>query len=160
MKNPLSHLLLVVNGAESSIVAAKYAIVLSRLYGSRITAVYVVDTATIRQLALSRIFVPDESEEYERSLEETGARYLAYVEELAKAKRFHLRTRLLKGAVAGEVIKAITEEGADCVVLGGGDSSSPYRDAIFEANREIARNAPCPVLLVKGRDVEDAYRAL
>jgi len=160
MKGPLAELLVVVNGAESSIEAAKFAMAMARAYASRVTAVYVVDTATIRQLALSRIFVPDEGEEYERSLEETGRRYLSYVEELAKEKRFHVQTRLLKGAIAGEVVKAAAESGADCVVIGGGDSGSAYRDAILESYREILKNSPCPVLVVRGRKADEAYRAL
>ncbi|MBL8968188.1 MAG: universal stress protein [Spirochaetaceae bacterium] len=160
MKSPLSELLVVITGAESSIEAAKYAIAVSRHYGSRITAVYVVDTATIRQLALSRIFVPEEGEEYERSLEESGRRYLQYAEELAKEKRFHIQTRLLKGSIAGEVIKAAEDIGADCIVIGGGDSGSAYRDAIVESYREIVRSAPCPILVVRGVEADKVYRAL
>jgi nucleotide-binding universal stress UspA family protein len=60
MRSPLSKLLVVVNGSESSIGAARYAISLAKAYRCSICAVYVVDTATIRQLAISRIFVPDE----------------------------------------------------------------------------------------------------
>ena len=45
---------------------------------------YVVDTATLRELLLSKIFVEDESAEYEKSLEENGRSYLNYVEELAQ----------------------------------------------------------------------------
>lgn len=160
MKDPLSDLLVVVNGAESSIEATKYAIALSRLHEARVTAIYVVDTATIKQLALSRIFVPEEGEEYERSLEETGRRYLAYVEELAKEKRFHLTTLLRRGSITGEVIKAAEEVGANCIVLGGGESESAYRAAISESYREIIKNSPCPVLIVKGRDAAKAYLAL
>ena len=72
MNEPLRKLLVVVNGSESSIGAVKYAIALAKAYGSKVVAAYVVDTATIRQLALSRIFVPDESAEYEESLEGLG----------------------------------------------------------------------------------------
>ncbi|MDP3179143.1 MAG: universal stress protein [Spirochaetaceae bacterium] len=160
MKGPLKKLLVVVNGAESSILAAKYAIALAKSYGASVTAAYTVDTATIRQLSMSRIFVDEESAEYERSLEETGKRYLAFVEELAKAKGQSVSTLLLKGSIAGEIVKAAEEIGADCIVIGGGERDSSYRDVIVEANREIARLSTCPILGVKGAAAEAAYKSL
>ncbi|MCX7023121.1 MAG: universal stress protein [Spirochaetes bacterium] len=160
MKGLLSNIVTVVNGAESSIAAAKLAIALKKQYGSRVIAVYVVDTATIRSLAMSRIFVPDESEEYERSLEDTGNRYLAFISDLAKAKRLNIDTKLLKGSVADEISKVAEEEGADCIVLGGWGGDAVHRDMVIEANREIIAAAKCPVLVVKGPQAEQVYRAL
>lgn len=160
MKGILSKLLVVVNGSEGAIGAAKYALALSKSYGSEILVAYVVDTATIRQLALSRIFVPDESEEYERSLEDSGHRYLSYVNELALAQGLKVETRLLKGSIAGEVVRVADEEGSDCIIVGGWDRGSSFRDIILDAYQEVLRNAPCPVFVVKGKKAELAYKAL
>ncbi len=160
MKGLLSTIVVVVNGAESSIAAAKLVVALKKEHGSRVIAAYVVDTATIKSLALSRIFVQDESEEYERSLEESGARYLEFVRDLAKAKRLHIETKLLKGSVAAEITRLAEEEGADCIALGGWGGDAAHRDMIIEANREIIAAAACPVLLVKGPQAEQVYRNL
>jgi hypothetical protein len=35
-----------------------------------------------------------------------------------------------------------------------------FRDTIADANREILRNARCPVIFVKPGQGEDAYRSL
>jgi nucleotide-binding universal stress UspA family protein len=160
MKGPFSKLLVVVNGSESSVSAAKYAIVLSKAYNCELIVVYVVDTASLRQLVLSRIFVPAESEEYEMRLRESGERLLSYVVELAKKAGRRAETRLLKGAIAGEVVKAADECGADCILLGGWDRGSTLRDIFSDAYREIMRSTPCPVLVVKGPKAEAAYKAL
>ncbi len=79
MKPIISNIVTAVTGSDASIMAAKYAIVMAKLYRCRLSAVYVVDTATIKQLTLSRIFIQEESVEYEKSLEANGERYLAFV---------------------------------------------------------------------------------
>jgi nucleotide-binding universal stress UspA family protein len=150
--------LVVVSGAEASISAARYAIALSKAYGSEVTAAYVVDTASIMQLTASRIFVDDESAEYERSLEGTGRRYLAFVAELAKAKGVAVSTLLLRGSIAGEIVKAAEDTAADCIIMGGGEREAGFRDILIEANREIARTSSCPILVIKGGAGENAYK--
>ena len=157
----LSNLLVVVNGSDSSIAAAKYAVALGKTMGSAVTAAYVVDTATIRQLAMSRIFVDEESEEYERSLEDTGKRYLAYVEEIGRSKSVQVATRLLNGSIAGAVVKFAEELRADCILLGSsGTRDSEFRDVILEAYREIAKVAPCSVLYVRSDAAEAVFKTL
>ncbi|MHB9151039.1 MAG: universal stress protein [Spirochaetales bacterium] len=153
-------LLVAINGSEASIDALKYALAMKRQLDSRVIACYVVDTATIRQLALSRIFVPDESEEYERSLENSGRRYLNFCLEIATRKRLALELVLSKGSVPGEIIKAAAENGADCIVIGGNPSEMQSRDAVADANREILRNARCPVIFIKPGTGEDLYKTL
>jgi nucleotide-binding universal stress UspA family protein len=160
MKGLLSNLIVVVNGTDTSISAAKYAIALGKTIGSAITAAYVVDTATIRQLAMSRIFIAEEGEEYERSLEETGKRYLAYVEELARSKKVKVETRLLKGSIAGEIVKLSEEVGADCLLVGGWERDSSLRDVIRDANRELVSLSRRSVLIVNQDGAEAVFKAL
>ncbi len=160
MRGLLSTAIVLAEGAYSSAAPAKYAIALAKAFGTRAIAVYSVDTAAIRSLSSSRIFIDEESEEYERSLLETGRRRLAYVEELARAKGAAIETRLLRGPIAGEVVRAAEEEEADCILLGGWERKGAFRDIIIEAGREIASLAPCSVLMVKERDADGAYDAI
>jgi nucleotide-binding universal stress UspA family protein len=160
MKGLLSKVIVLAEGLYSSMAPAKYAIALSRAFGTEVLAVYAVDTAAIRHLSRSRIFVDEESEEYERSLEETGRRRLALVEELARSKGASISTRILKGSMAGEVVRLAEETGADCILLGGWEHNGDFRDIILEANREIVNLAPCSVLIVKSRDADRLYNAL
>lgn len=159
MKGLLSKVIVLAEGAYSSAAPVKYAVALARAFGTEVTAVYAVDTAAIRHLSRSRIFVDEESLEYERSLEDTGKRRLAFAEELARAKGVTIKTMILKGSIAGEVVRVAEELEADCILLGGWEQGGVFRDIIMEASREIANLAPCPILIVKSRDAEKVYKA-
>jgi nucleotide-binding universal stress UspA family protein len=158
MKPLFSNIMVAVTGSDASILAAKYAIVMAKLYRCRLSAVYVVDTATIRQLTLSKIFIQEESLDYERSLEANGERYLAFVEELAQAKGVKLEREIRKGAVYTEILAAADQKEADLIILGGWERDRSARDIISHAHKEIMINAKCSVLLVKEPDIDRIYR--
>lgn len=158
MKPLFQTVVVAVSGSEASVSAAKYAIVLAKHYRCRLVAVNVVDTATLKELLLSRIFVEDESFEYEHSLEENGQRYLNYVEELAGRKGVAVEKVLRKGAVSSEIINAADELDADLILLGGVGEKGGTRDVLSRQNRDILRNAKCSILVVKEPDIEFLYR--
>jgi nucleotide-binding universal stress UspA family protein len=158
MKPLISNIVTVITGSDASILAAKYAIVMSKIYRCRLTALYVVDTATIRQLTLSKIFIQEESQEYERSLEANGERYLSFVEELARAKGVKIERDIRKGAVYTEVLAAADEKKADLIVLGGWEKDRSARDIISHAHREIMVNAKCSVFIVKEPAIDQIYK--
>ncbi|MDR1230474.1 MAG: universal stress protein [Spirochaetaceae bacterium] len=159
MKDSLiTHLLVAISGSGASINAARYAIVMAKLYRCKLTVLYVVDTATLKQLSLSKILLPEESEDYARSLETNGNRYLAFVEELAKARAVQIETELRYGNVATEIMTAAQEKGADLIVLGGWEKDRDPRDIVGRTHREVQVNSKVSVLVVKNRDTEQIYR--
>jgi nucleotide-binding universal stress UspA family protein len=159
MIKPLfSNIVVAVSGSDASILASKYAIVLAKLYRCRLSAVYVVDTATIRQLTLSKIFIQEESQEYEKNLESNGERYLSFVEDLARAKGVKIDREMRKGAVYTEILSAAAERKADLILLGGWEKDRSARDIITHAHREIMVSAKCSVLLVKEPSIDVLYK--
>jgi len=158
VKPLISNIVTGITGSNASILAAKYAIVLARLYRCRLTAVYVVDTATIKQLALSKIFIQEESIEYEKSLEANGERYLSFVEELAHAKGVKVEREIRKGAVCTEILSVADEKKADLIILGGWEKDRSARDIISHSHREIMVQAKCSVLLVKEPEIDKIYK--
>jgi len=158
MKPLISHIVTAVTGTDASILAAKYAIVMAKHYHCKLTAVYVVDTATIRQLTLSKIFIQEEAAEYEKSLENNGDRYLAFVDELAHAKGVKVEKVIRKGAIFTEVIHVADEKKADIILLGGWEKDTHTRDIIGHSHREIMANAKCSVILVKEPDIDNIYK--
>lgn len=158
IKPLLSHLVVAVSGSDASISAAKYAILMAKQYRCRLCAVYVVDTATIRQLTLSKIFVQEESMDYERSLEANGERYLSFVEELGRAKGVKVEREIRKGAVYTEILTVAEEKKADLIILGGWEKDRSARDIISHAHREIMVGAKCSVYLVKEPMVDQLYK--
>jgi nucleotide-binding universal stress UspA family protein len=154
----ISHIIVAITGSDASILAAKYAIVMSKAYRCKMTAVYVVDTATIRQLTLSKIFIQEESQEYEKSLTANGERYLSFVEELARAKGVRIEREIRRGAVYTEILTAADDKRADLIILGGWEKDRSPRDIIGHSHREIMVNAKCSVLLVKEPGIDLMYK--
>ncbi|MDR0450970.1 MAG: universal stress protein [Treponema sp.] len=158
IKPPISNIVVAITGSDASILAAKYAIVVAKAYRCKMTAAYVVDTATIRQLTLSKIFIQEESQEYEKSLTSNGERYLSFVEELARAKGVRIEREIRRGAVYTEILTVADDRKADLIILGGWEKERNARDIISQAHREIMVNAKCSVLLVKEPDIDQIYR--
>ena len=79
IKPLIQKIVVAVNGSEQSIHAAMYGILLSKQYKCDLKAIYVVDTSTLKQLTMSRIFLEEESRNYEKRLEDDGKRYLSYL---------------------------------------------------------------------------------
>ncbi|HUX14656.1 MAG TPA: universal stress protein [Spirochaetia bacterium] len=154
----ISNVVVAISGSDASINAAKYAILLSKAYECKVTAVYVVDTATLRQLLLTKIFIEEESREYEESLQANGRRYLQFVSSLAQDKGVIIQTELRNGAIYTEVLKAAEEHKAEIILLGGWESRRDQRDSISIAHREILHHARCSVLIVKERDIEALFK--
>jgi nucleotide-binding universal stress UspA family protein len=160
MKALFQNIVVAVSGSETSINASKYAIAMAKLYHCKLIAVYVVDTATLKELLISKIFVEDESFEYEKSLEENGSRYLNYIEELANKKGVEVEKVLRKGAIFSEVIKAAEEMEADLIILGGFEEKGSYHDVLSRQHRDILKNSKCSILVVKEPDAEAIYKRL
>jgi nucleotide-binding universal stress UspA family protein len=140
MKTPLQTILVAVSGSEQSIKAAKYGIALAKSYRARLLAAYVVDTDTLKELLLSRIFVEEESADYQRNLERNGQNYLGYVAELGQKKGVAVEKLLRRGAVSTEIIEAAREYKADLILLGAFEGQTNLRDLLGRQHREIIRN--------------------
>jgi len=160
MIKPLfQNLLVVVNGTEASINAVKYAILMSKLYHCHVSALYVVDTATIKQLALNRIFIEEECRDYEQSLEENGKRYLSYVEELGKSKGVRIEIELRRGAIWSEVIATADSKHIDAILMGGYQKDAPDEKEIVSTTfRSVLLHARCSVIVVKEKMIEQLYK--
>ena len=158
MKKMIRHVLVSITGSDESFRAAQYAILLSKAYGCRVTALYVVDTETLKKLVLAKILVADESADYESSLEQNGERYLNYVEALAKKKSVDIVTTTRRGGVYTEVLQAADELDADMIVIGGFEEVGTDNDQAASAQRTLLQNARRSVLVVKDPDIENQFR--
>jgi nucleotide-binding universal stress UspA family protein len=144
-----SHILVLVDGTESSVRAADCAIDLARAVGARLTALAVVDRETLHQLLSVKILVDAEMGEFEQELQASARRHLAHVRDRALDRRLAIEEILATGTVEEIVPRAIQEQAVDLVALGGYDSSRVSRDLLARQRQQIVDRAACPVLLVK-----------
>jgi nucleotide-binding universal stress UspA family protein len=148
-KSPVNHILVLVDGTESSFHAADLAIDLARVVGARLTAMSVVDTETLRQLLSVKILVDAEMGEFEKELQESARRQLAAVREKAMDRRLVIEEVLVTGNVEEIVPREVQSRGIDLIALGGFESHRVTRDLLTRQRQQIIDRAPCPVLVVK-----------
>jgi nucleotide-binding universal stress UspA family protein len=146
---PINHILVLVDGTESSHHAADAAIELARSLGTKLTAMAVVDTDTLRQLLSVKILVDAEMGEFEKELRESSRRHLADVRERALDRKVVIEEALLTGNSEVIVPKEVEERRVDLIVLGGFRSSEVTRDLLARQRQQILDRAVCPVLVVK-----------
>jgi len=148
--NPLRRILLYIDGSESSIVAAQFAITIAKIYSCELKALYVVNEDLLNELLRAKVFVQVEKMDYERDLEEDGKRYLNYIEKLANSKGLEIEKSLRKGVVHEEVAKEVEEWGCDVLVQGELGEVLSLRDSFYEEGERILRKVSCPVMVVRG----------
>jgi len=142
-------ILLVVDGSDASMAAAHFGVRLAVQMQTDLTAVYVVDTATMDYLMQMRIFVTDEREEFERDLERTGTRYLDYVSTIAGKQNVTVEKVLKRGAFHQVILQHARQMEADLIVLGGWKRTVTRKDATSVERQRILDETECPVLVIK-----------
>jgi len=152
MNGPIKNILVYVDGTESSITAAQYAVVLSRSTGAQLSALYVVNTRALEDLLKARIFIKAEEEEYKRDLEADASRYLNHVQSLARKKGLAVEAVSVSGAVQQEIKRYVRENQIDLLVIGELSHVRSRRDEFFNEAERAMRSVSCSVLIVKDED--------
>jgi len=159
--NPIRKMLLYIDGSESSIYAAKFAITIARAYSVSLRVLYVVNENLLNELLRAKVFVQVEKMDYERDLEEDGKRYLNYVEKLANSKGVEIEKNLRKGVVHEEVAREIEECDCDILIQGELGEVLSLRDSFYEEGERILRKASCSVVVVKGgKRIDELFESL
>ncbi len=147
-----TNVLLVVDGSEPSVAAANMAVRMAAQQGCSLTAVYVVDTATLDYLLQMRILVNQEREGFEQDLAKTGARYLEFVTTIARKHGAQVETVLRHGSIHQEILKEAHARNVDAIVLGGWKRTIARKDSASVERQHILDQADCPVIVVKAAD--------
>lgn len=145
----VNHILVLVDGTESSFHAADRAIDLARSLGARLTALAVIDRDTLHQLLSVKILVDAELSEFEKELESSAQRHLATVRQRALDHRVEVEEVLVSGNVEEVVPKEVHARRVDLICLGAFQCGRVPRDLLAHQRQQIADRASCPVLIVK-----------
>lgn len=152
MSVPFKHIVVYIDGSESSMTAIMYAIKLAKEHDSSLTAVYVINTKALSELVKAGIFVAVERDEYQKDLILDADRYLHHAECLAEQKDLAIETVKLEGTVHVVVKELLKEKQADLLVLGGITDIRSRREELASETDRMMRTAPCPVLIVRDDD--------
>lgn len=151
-ENLFSRILLVVDGSEPSIAAAHYAVNLAAQSGGELTAVNVVDTATMDYLMQMHIFIKEEREEFEKDLERTGGKYLEFVSAVAGKAGLEINSVQKRGAYHKMILQEARQLPAGVIVIGGWKKTMTRKDAAGVERQLILDEASCPVIVIKSDD--------
>lgn len=145
----LKRVLLVVDGSKEAEQATEFALRLAITAGSELVAAYVVDTATLDYLLQMRIFVSEEREDFENSINAKGQAYLERTKRIARGANVSVTTEILRGRLHQVVLNYVRQHNVDAIVIGG--RRGLYRDKdVFTVERELLLElAEKPVLVVK-----------
>ncbi len=147
-KHSFSKIMLLAEGTEEGMEAARRAIQLAADQAAVLHIVSVVDTHTLEQLLTYRIFVEDEMRQYEQDLQESCQKQLDYVAQLATKRGVEYRTALLTGACHTSVLQEQRRIGAELLVMGAFRPSTVKTNLMASEKQLIINEIPCPVLLV------------
>jgi nucleotide-binding universal stress UspA family protein len=147
--SPIRHILVLVDGTESSVHAAEAAIELAHGLGARLTAMAVVDTDTLQHLLSVKILVDAEMGEFEKELSASAQKLLDHVSLHATGRAIKVEEVLVTGASETVVPHEVHARAVDLVCLGGFLSTRVTRALLARQRQQIIDLATCPVLLVK-----------
>ena len=147
-KLSIKDVLLVVDGTDSGAAAARYAVKLAALHKAKLTALAVVDTATLKALLKSSVLVDAEAAEFDQELEASAQTNLNYAEHLAKQAGASAETLLRKGSAHSVVIGEVRRLSPDLLVMGSFSTSMIKRDLNARERRLIVDEVKCPIVLV------------
>lgn len=147
--SPVTHILVLVDGTESSAHAADFAVALAYTVQARLTAMAVVETETLRQLLQVRILSDREMGEFELELRSSAERQLADVRERALKHRVVIDEVIAEGNSEELVPREVAARKVDLIALGGFQSSRATRDLLTRQRQQIVDHAACAVVVVK-----------
>ena len=148
-RHTYANIMLFAEGSDEGMRAARDAIHLASDEGAALVIAAVVDTILLRQLLTTRIFIPEEMQEYEKDLEASSRKQLNYIAQLADEAKVKNTTLLLRGPCHAVLVRAQKDQNADLFVMGAYHSRSARRDLMASEKQLIVDDIACPVLLVR-----------
>jgi nucleotide-binding universal stress UspA family protein len=147
-KHVFSRIMLLAEGTEEGMQAARVAIELAADEEARLFVVSVVDTNALKQLLTYRIFVEEEMKEYEQEIQASSRKQLDYVAQLADKRKVKHETALLTGAAHTAVLEHQRRCQADVFVMGAFRATTFRSDLLAREKQLLLDELTCPVLLV------------
>ena len=142
---PFTHILIPTDGSDNSIQAGRMAIQIAAMHHSRVTLVYVVDSATVDEIAGA---TAKTSAAIRRELEIQGRRYLDYLIRLAGASNVQAEQLIREGTPYREIADLARERDVDLIVIGRVGCRGARCALVGSVAGRVIEYAHCPVLVV------------
>jgi nucleotide-binding universal stress UspA family protein len=148
-KAPIRHILVLIDGTETSAHAVELASALASALRARLTGIAVIETETLHQLLSANVLTDAEMGDFKAGLQESGERQLEAARACAREHGVPIETVVLNGNSEVVVPQEVEARGVDLIVLGGFDSSQVRFELLFRQRQQVIDHAPCPVLVAR-----------
>ena len=143
-----NHILVPIDGSETSMLAVSKASGLALAFGSRITLIHVIDNYPF--IGIGADYAVGQTEYLAAATASAHAALARGVDELA-AEGLHSDQRVIDGHVVHEgIIDTANALGVDLIVIGSHGRSGIERLLLGSVTQRVLQDAPMPVLVVKG----------
>lgn len=142
------HVLLVLDGLDTSMAAATLALSMARELGSALTALFVVDTPTLDFLVQQHVLHLEERNEMEKDLEASAEHYLHFLTETGRDNGVEIACLVRKGRLSQIALQLARELAVSAAVIGGPPSCSRHDPSSTERQLLLTECA-CPIILVR-----------
>jgi nucleotide-binding universal stress UspA family protein len=142
MAELFKRILIATDGSKRTQDAVEMGIKLAREHGSKVYAVYVVDTVTFTSIPMDVTW-----ENMYQLLKDEGEEAVKAVKDAAPD--VDVETHVLEGNPAIEITRFAGENGVDLIVMGTLGKSGIDRLLLGSTAEKVIRIASCPVLVIK-----------
>ncbi|MEM2226606.1 MAG: universal stress protein [Candidatus Bathyarchaeia archaeon] len=133
-------ILVPIDGSPHADKAVKYAVDLSKKYGSRLILLHVIPVRVYAFAEVGAVLSEDVEE---------GEEILRRGMELARSLGAEVDQRLRKGIPAEEILRAAEEEKVDLIAIGSRGLSGVKAFLLGSVSDKVSHHAKCPVLIVR-----------
>jgi len=144
-------ILVAVDGSDTSILAANYAISLAEKYNAELIILNVLHLRTLRQISSSFITAPTFGLEQVKKIEEDAKRWVDDIRKKADQKGLISETKIIEEAssIVGTIVEFAENEKVDLIVVGTRGSTGFRRMLLGSVAKGVVTYAHCQVLVVK-----------
>jgi len=144
-------ILVAVDGSDTSILAANYAISLAEKYNAELIILNVLHLRTLRQISSSFITAPTFGLEQVKKIEEDAKRWVDDIRKKADQKGLISETKIIEEAssIVGTIVEFAEKEKVDLIVVGTRGSTGFRRMLLGSVAKGVVTYAHCQVLVVK-----------
>ena len=144
-RSPFTHILVPVDGSESSIDAGRLAIQIAATHKVPITFMCVVDSMVAEKIARATSTRIDTACQ---ELEDKGRHYLTYLSRLARNRGLQTDQLVRRGVPHREIADLARDQRVDLIIIGRVGRQGTRRVHIGSVAQRVIECAPCPVLVV------------
>jgi nucleotide-binding universal stress UspA family protein len=147
----ISKILAAIDGSETSVVAANYAISLAEKYKAQLIILNVLHLHTLRQMSSSFITAPTFGLEEGKKLKEEAKKWLEEIRKEADQKGLVSKTKIVEEAtsIVGTIVEFAENEMVDLIVVGTRGNTGFRRMLLGSVAQGVVVYSHCPVLVVR-----------